>query len=153
MEGTFSYQPTTRDIVDPTRPEGERVVGEADAEVMSFDARIRFSLTGDRTWKGVNPFVFLGGGIAWDIAGETEADALVLAQDRFEFGVRFVALLGGGMRWLLTDRFLIRADFFVTMNQLETPEGYLDPERALRGVGEKEWVSGPGFSIGAAFHF
>jgi len=153
LEGTFTYQPTTRDIVDPTRAEGERVVGEADAEMLSFDARLRFSLTGDRTWRGLNPFVFMGGGITWDIAGETEADAVILPQDRFEFGAKFVALLGGGMRWVLTERVLIRADFVITMNQLKTPQGYLDPERALRGVGEKEWVSGPGFSIGAAFHF
>ena len=65
----------------------------------------------------------------------------------------FMALLGGGVRWFMTQRMLIRADAFITMNQLETPAGFLDPERALVGVGEKEWVSGPAFSIGAAFHF
>jgi hypothetical protein len=153
LEGVFGYQPTTRDVVDPTRVEGDMVRGEADAEMMAFDARLRFSLTGDRSWNGLNPFVFMGGGIAWDAAGESEDDALVLPQDQFEFGVRFVALLGGGARWFLTERVLIRADFALTMNQLKTPAGFLDPERALTGVGEKEWVSGPAFSIGAAFHF
>ena len=153
LEGVFGYNPTTRDIVDPTRVEGDMVVGETDAEILSFDARLRFSLTGDRTWKGVNPFIFLGGGVAWDAAGESEADELVLSQDRFEFGAKFVALLGGGVRWLLTERVLIRGDIALTMNQLKTPEGFLDPARALGGVGEKEWVSGPAFSIGAAFHF
>ncbi len=153
LEGVFGFRPTTRDVVDPTRVEGDMVVGEADAKILSFDARVRFSLTGDRSWKGVNPFVFIGGGIAWDAAGESEGDALVLPRDRFEFGARFITALGGGVRWFLTERFLIRADLALTMNRLETPEGFLDPERALTGVAEKEWVSGPSFSIGAAFHF
>lgn len=153
LEGVFTYQPTTRDVVDPTREKGEWVVGEADAEMLTFDARLRFSLTGDRSWRHLNPFLFIGGGMAWDAAGEQEADALLLVGDRFEFGAKFVALLGGGVRWILTDRVLIRADLALTMNRLKTPEGFLDPSRALKGVGEKEWVSGPAFSVGAGFHF
>ena len=35
----------------------------------------------------------------------------------------------------------------------ETPKGFLDPDRGLTNVEEKEWVSGPAFSIGTAFHF
>jgi len=153
LEGVFEYKPTTRDMVDPTREEGDMVVGEADAEMMSFDGRLSFSLTGDRTWRRLNPFLFIGGGIAWDAAGESEGDALLLPADRFEFGVRFVALLGGGVRWLLSERVLIRTDIALTMNQLKAPEGFLDPARALKGVGEKEWVSGPAFSVGVAYRF
>ena len=41
----------------------------------------------------------------------------------------------------------------VDMYRLKTPRGYQDPERALTGVGEKEWVSGPTFSFGLAYHF
>jgi len=153
VEGVFGYHPTTRDVVDPTRAEGDMVVGEADAKMLSFDARLSFSLTGDRTWRRLNPFLFIGGGLAWDAAGESEEDARVLANDRFEFGAKFVALLGGGVRWHVTERILVRTDFSLTMNQLKTPNGFLDPTRALTGVGEKESVSGPSFSIGAAFRF
>lgn len=153
LEGVIGYQPTTRDIVDPTRAEGDRVVGEADVEMVSFDARLRFSLTGDRAWKGLNPFLFMGGGVIWDMAGESEADALVLSQDRFEMGTRFVALIGGGVRWLLTERVVVRGDIALALNQLKTPEGFLDPERGLGAIGEKEWESGPVLSIGLGYHF
>ncbi len=153
LEGVFGYHPTTRDVVDPSREEGKMVVGETDAEMMSFDARIRFSLTGDRSWKQFTPFVLIGGGIAWDAAGESEVDAELLDGDRFDFGTKFVALLGGGVRWFLTDRVLIRTDFALTMYQLETPRGFLDPTRALTGGGEKEWASGPAYSVGVAFQF
>jgi hypothetical protein len=141
------------DVVDPTRDEGDRVAGEADATLISADVRLRFSLTGDRAWKGLNPVVFMGVGLIWDVAGESEADAQVLPDDQFEFGTRFVAPFGGGVRWILTDRFLLRADVAITMFKLKTPKGFTDPARDLSGVGEKEWVSGPTFSIGLAYHF
>ncbi len=153
LEGVFAYQPTTRDLVDPTREEGDRVVGEGDSKLVSFDARLRFSLTGDRTWKGVHPFVLMGIGMAWDVALDPPQNELLLPDDRYEFGRRLVALFGGGARWFLTDRILLRGDVFVNMYQLKTPRGYLDPSRDLSGVGQKEWVSGPILSIGTAWHF
>jgi len=153
IEGVFGYRPTTRDVVDPTREEGNRVVGETDAEIMSIDVRLRFSLTGDRIWHRLNPFVFAGGGLAWDLAGDGEADGLVLPQDQFEFGRRFLGLFGAGVRWIVSEDILIRGDLALTLNQLETPEGFLDPARELDRVGEKEWVSGPLFSLGIAYHF
>ncbi len=153
LEGVVSYLPTTRNIVDPSRDEGDRVVGEADSELMSADIRLRFSLTGDRTWRGVHPFVLLGIGLGWDMAGKSIQDELLLPDDRFEFGTRLNALFGGGARWFLTDRLMARGDVFVNMYQLKTPRGFLDPVRALTGVGEKEWVSGPTFSLGLAWHF
>ncbi len=153
LEGVFAYSPTTRDVIDPTRSEGSRVVGEADAELLSFDARLKFSLTGDRSWKGLNPFVFAGGGLIWDAAGGSEAESLVLPEDQFGFGRKFVAPVGAGVRWLLSERLLVRADLALTLFQLKTPPGYRNPDRGFTGVGEKEWVSGPTFSLGAAFQF
>jgi hypothetical protein len=153
LEGVLAYQPTTRDLVDPSREEGDRVVDEADTKLVSFDARLRFSLTGDRTWNGIHPFLMAGIGLAWDVALDSPQNELLLPDDRYEFGTRLVALFGGGARWFLTNRLLLRGDVYVNMYQLKTPRGYLDPSRDLTGVGEKEWVSGPILSIGTAWHF
>ena len=87
------------------------------------------------------------------MTGESEADGQVLPDDQFEFGTRFVAPFGGGIRWILTDRFLLRADVAITMFQIKTPKGFTDPTRDFSGVGEKEWVSGPTFTIGLGYHF
>lgn len=152
-EAAAGYSPTTRDVVDPTREEGSRIVGEADANLLTFDGRLRFSLTGDRTWRGLHPFVFLGGGAILDTAGDSEVDKLVLADDQFELGTRFLALFGGGVRWLVTERILLRGDMAVTMFQLKTPRGYLETGRDLARIGEKEWVSGTSFTLGLAYHF
>ena len=153
LDGVVAFNPTTRDVVDPTREEGTRVVGEADANLLSIDARLRFSLTGDRTWNGLNPFLFMGGGMVWDLAGESATDALVLPDDQFKFGTKFLALFGGGVRWIVSRNLLVRADLSINMNQLSTPPGYLDPDRELGAIGEKEWVSGPTISLAAAWHF
>lgn len=153
LDGVLGYNPTTRDVVDPTRDPGTRVVGEADVNLMSIDARLRFSLTGDRSWKGLNPFLLMGGGLMWDLAGLSDADALVLPNDQFQFGTKFLALFGGGARFLISRNLLVRADFSVNMYQLSTPTGYQDPDRGLGAVGEKEWVSGPTISLGLAWHF
>jgi hypothetical protein len=153
LEGVVGYSPTTRDVVDPTRDQEDWVVGEADANLISIDARLRFSLTGDRTWRGLNPHFLVGGGVVWDMAGESQVDELVLPEDQFEFGTQFLALFGGGIRWFATDRLMIRSDLGLSMYRLKTPRGYLSTERNFEKVEEKEWVSGPVFSISAGFHF
>ena len=153
VEAVLTYLPTTRDLIDPGRVPGDRVVGNVSAHVVAADARLRLSLTGDRTWKGLNPSVFAGGGMAFDLAGVSSDEEILLPDDRFEFNTSFEGVLGAGVRWFATEGILLRGDFALYLWQLESPEGFKDPERGFVGVAEKEWVSGPSFSLGIAFHF
>lgn len=153
LEAVAAYHSSTRDIVDPSREEGNMVIGETDAGLLSLDVRLRFSLTGDRTWRGLHPYVFFGAGVAYDLVGRTEDDGLLLPEDQFNFGTKFIAPLGAGVRWFLSDRFLLRTDFTLRLYQLKTPPGFADPDRDLTGVGEKEWANGSGVSIGLGIRF
>jgi hypothetical protein len=153
LEGVVGYLPTTRDLVDPGRDEGDRVIGEVDANIATIDARLRFSLTGPRSWHGLAPFVLAGGGVAFDLAGEDPAEEILLMDDRFEFGTSFIGILGGGLRWFPSERILFRADASLLLWQLKSPRGFRDIERGFQGVEEKEWVSGPSLSAGFAFRF
>lgn len=153
FEAVGTFTPTQRNIVDPSAEEGNRILGEADAQILSFDVRLRFSLTGDRTWRGLNPYIFFGAGAAWDLAGDRPEDALLLPEDQFNWGSKFMAPLGAGVRWLISDRFVVRSDLTLNLYRLRTPAGFLNPERELPSIGEKEWVSGPGFTLGLAFQF
>src|SRR5687768_1791593 len=72
VEGVVNWMPTTRDVVDPRRQEGQRVIGSADANLLGVDARLKLSLTGQRTWHGFNPFVLTGIGLMWDLAPSAE---------------------------------------------------------------------------------
>lgn len=153
LEAVVTHVPTTRDIVDPGRAEGDRVVGEMSSQLIKLEGRVRFSLTGDRTWHGIAPFVGTGGGFIFDVSKDNSDEALLLPGDRFSFGTSFLGSLGGGVRWFPTKRFLVRGDLFLQLYQLKTPRGYSDPERGFRGVDEKEWVSGPSFSLGISYRF
>lgn len=153
LEAVGTMLPTDRDLIDPGRDEGDRVIGDVPATLISLDGRLRFSLTGDRTWHGVAPFLFTGGGLVFDVAGDDEAEEDLLADDRFEFGTSFLGLLGGGLRWFPGDRLVVRFEGALSLWQLKSPRGFRDPEREFEGVEEKEWVSGPSFSVGIGFRF
>lgn len=153
LEGVVGYSPGTRDLIDPSRVEGDRVVGEVDAVLTTLDVRVKFSLTGDRTWRGLSPFIVTGGGIAFDLAGEDEAEEILLQDDRFEFGTSFMGVLGTGIRFFPSERFMIRSDMGLTIWQIDTPRGYVSAERDFQNVGENEWTSGIYVTVGAAWRF
>ena len=153
LEAVMTQAPTQRDIVDPGRVEGDRVIGEMSSQLVTIDGRLRFSLTGDRTWHRLSPFLAMGGGLVFDAASDNSDEELLLADDRFHFGTSFVGILAGGLRWLPGERFLIRGDLSLSIWQLKTPRGYSDPERAFTGVDEKEWVGSSSFTLGIGFRF
>lgn len=153
LEGAVTYLPTERSIIDPGRAEGDFKVGDMPSDVFMLDARLRFALTGDRTWHGLAPYLVAGGGVAFDGSGADEDQELLLADDRFKFGTSFVGILGGGLRWFPMERFFFRADADLFLWQLKTPRGFSDPDRGFEGVEEKEWVSGPSLSLGFGIRF
>ncbi len=153
LEGVVSYLPTERAMVDPSREEGDLKIGTLDTDMVMLDARIRFTLTGDRSWKGIAPHILAGGGLAFEVAGDDSDRDALLAGDRFGFGTSFVGILGGGMRWFPGRRFVVRTDGVLFMWRLKTPSGFTDPDRDFEGVGETEWVSGPSFSISLGYRF
>ena len=153
LEGVLGYLPTTRNIIDPGRAEGDRKIGEASSRIASLDVRLRFSLTGNRTWKDLSPFFMAGAGLAMDAADADPLEETLLPDDRFDFGTPWLGVLGGGVRWFPGERFILRADLAISMWQLKSPSGYRDPERDFAGVGKREWVSGSSLTLGAAFRF
>ncbi len=153
LEGTISYQPTTRDVLDPRRAEGNRLIGETDASILVADARLRFSLTGQRTWNELAPHLIVGGGFATDLAGDPGIeDDDRTADERFDFGTAVTGLLGGGLRWIPSDRFLIRSDALFTLWKLDIPQEFrgLDPANVAP---EDEWVSGLNLTVGVSYIF
>jgi hypothetical protein len=153
VEGAFSYLPTTRDVMDPRRAPAERARGEADVTILLAEARLRFSLTGRRTWHSLNPFLFAGAGGAFDVAGAPEFDQQLREEDRFDFGFAFAGVLGGGTRWLISERLLLRADAQLALWQLPTPDGYQDETLGLGAVPTGEWANNGMFTLGIAYRF
>lgn len=154
LETNFLFLPTRRSLIDPGRDEGDRKVGESDARLLGWDARLRFNLTGDRTWRALQPSVQVGAGLALDLAGGSPTEQeKILPEDRFRFGVPVLGTFGGGLAWLPFDPFLFRMDLGVTLWALRAPKGYRNPTRGLGQVDRREWVGGPTISVGAAYRF
>lgn len=153
LQGVVNYLPTTRDVIDPRRDEGDRQIGEADATVMTTDLRLHFTLTGDRTWRRLAPYVVAGGGAAFDFSSLQTVENQLEGDDRFEFGPSFLGVLGTGIGWYLSDRIVARGEAIATYWKLNTPRGYLRTDRELGDPPEGEWVSGVAFTVGAAYRF
>lgn len=153
LEGVGGVIDGTRDVIDPDRAEGDRVVGEADVLLTMIDARLRLTATGDRAWHGLAPFLVLGGGVAFDLADPSEADELLQERDRFDFGVSFFTTLGAGARWFISDRFLLRADGSFSLWRFSTPPGYGDIDRQFGPVDDSEWERMLGFSTALLFRW
>lgn len=147
--------PTTRDVINPARLEGDRVIDEAEATLVSAEARFRFSLTGRRSWNRLTPFVFLGAGLAFDIQGDQQEDQALQPEDRYEFGTRFLGTAGAATRIFITDRIVGRVEAGLRLYQIETPSGFLDTSRGLElgDVPEDEWVNSPTLSVGLSYLF
>lgn len=154
LEGVGRTLASEREVRDPRRTAGDRVVGAADVLLTSVDARLKFSLNGRRTWHGLGPYVLAGAGLAFDLAGESAVEAELPAEHRFDFGTSFVGLMGLGVRWIPRDDFVVRIDGEFDLWQLDTPSGYLaNPELFENPPPENEWVSALGLTLGAAIRW
>jgi hypothetical protein len=151
--GVVGYIKGERDVVDPGRAEGDRVIGQADASIVTIDARLRFTFTGRRTWHRLAPYFTAGGGIALDAASESPLDRILLPADRFNFGTSFFGTLGLGTRWFVTDRIVIRPEWIFSLWKIGTPPGYADPDRGFLGVSDGEWLWGNQLTVGLLYRW
>ena len=151
--GVVGFIKSERDVIDPGRAEGDRLIGQADASIVTIDARIRFTFTGRRTWHRLAPYFTAGGGIALDASSENALDQILLPEDQFDFGTSFFGTLGLGTRWFLTDRIVIRPEWNFSLWKVDTPPGYADPDRDFLGVADGEWLEGSQFSIGLFYRW
>jgi hypothetical protein len=153
LEGVVNYLDATRSVIDPSRPEESWNIGSVPADLLTVDARFKFSLTGHRTWHRLSPFIFAGGGIAFDLTGSQALDETLLPEDVFDFGSSFFATLGGGTRWHLGNRWSLRGDGTFSLWKVDTPPGFSEPDRAFEGVEEGEWLWGTAWTVALLFHW
>ncbi len=153
LEGSASTAFGPRDVVNPNRDEGDRIVEEAEVRLVALEARLQFALTGRRTWNRFHPFVFAGGGVSFDTLGEQDEDFLLDEEDRYSFGTRLNGTFGGGFRFAVAERWLLRGDAGVFLYKIDYPFGWRDVSAGFVGVPEDEWMSAPSFTLGLAWRF
>lgn len=152
-EAGVGWIPTTRDVIDPRRRAGDRKIGVSNVDLLTVDARLKLSVTGPRTWHGLNPIAFFGAGAAWDLAPESADDRDLLEADRFVFKTSFLGELGVGLRWFVTDRVDVRGETGLYLWRLTTPEGFQRVDRGFGDVGSSEWANAANFQLGLGWRF
>lgn len=155
IDGPFSVEavgaltPTNRAVVEPRPPEngGPQAVGEADVLLLSGEARLRFHVTGDRTWYGLAPYASAGLGLADDVREQRHPD--LEDGQRFSFGPSVTGYVGVGSQWYVGDRFLVQSDVGVTAWRMSNPPGFqeLTGQGDLGTVDENEWALNPGITL------
>lgn len=153
FEGVVGHARGNRDVVDPGRVEGDRIIGSTGAAMTMIDARLRFSFVGRRMWHRLSPFLSLGGGLAFDTGASSDLDTVLLPEDVFEFGTSFFGTVGVGNRWFVTETIALRGDATFSLWQLDTPPGYADPARAFESVSDSEWLRGTTFSLSLLYRW
>jgi hypothetical protein len=153
FEGVVQGIDGDRNVVDPRRDEGDRVIGQAPSTIVTVEARLKFSATGRRAWHNLSPFLNFGGGIAIDASPSSELDQILLPVDRFDFGTSFFGTMSGGMRWYVTRRFTLRGDYVFSLWKIDTPPGYADPDLGFLGVSDGEWEWGNAFTVALLFRW
>lgn len=143
----------TREVVNPDIVVGDATIGTADLLAGMADVRLRFTLTGDRTWHRLAPFFLVGGGVVFGVGGADALDEELAADDRFSFGTSFLGTGGGGVRMSLTPRLALRGDAVFSLWKIQTPAGYSKPERNFANVERSEWTGGRHLTLSLVYRF
>lgn len=113
----FAEAFSERNVIDPAQPADSRNLGSRSWPVYLGDFGLSLNLTGQRSWHGVVPIVYLGAGLASDGGKKEEADP-------YRLGTTFAISYGTGLRIVPGGRFQIRADLGGYMYQIKYPAAY-----------------------------
>jgi hypothetical protein len=138
-----------RDILDPTRPLDERIVGTETWPLYLADLGITFNLTGQKSWRGVVPVASIGGGIASDFRGRADLGG-------YKFGTAFALSYGAGLRWVPDGRYQLRLDILDYLYQVRYPNTYFTGSGTLppvRSGAQNVWTHNAAITLGGSYQF
>lgn len=145
---------TDRTVFEPVAETGLVEIGPANTLLVGLEARLRFTVTGRRTWYRMAPFIVLGGGIVGDLAGPPAIEAEIVPEAQFNFGPSFLGVTGAGIRIIATDRVELRGEANYRLWKLGTPIGFRDIEADLdTPLPEQEWGGPVAFTLEASYRF
>jgi hypothetical protein len=123
---------STHDVYDPNRPEGSRHVGTAPTNQMGLEASMDISLTGARSWRGLQPLVHGGIGFIAGVGNQFDAG-------QFATGASVLYSYGLATRFTTSKNSELRADVSWLIYQVRYPEAFKTTTAAdnapLRGEG------------------
>lgn len=154
LSARATYLATERAIIDTVTVGGELTTqseGTSPLDLLLVTARLQFTLTGARSWHGIAPHVFVGGGIAF-ATSETDDPVTVGVDNRYSFGHAFMGQLGLGASIYLSDRWSLRLSGLDNLWQIDAPAGLQDVNLTPTAP-DSEWTHNLEISAGVHHHF
>jgi len=142
--------PTTRDELDPTRPEDSRVIRESSSIMTIGDVGININLTGGKSWRGLVPSTLVTVGLLSDFVPEDIHG--------YSLGLNFAFGYGGGLRYIPKDsRWEARADAHAFLSQSEYPASYFRAPLGSTpilpvGTPRSAWRTHAMLTLGVTYH-
>ena len=146
---TLGAVPTNRPVY--TRASGADAgtqVGEASSLLVLAEAGLRLSITGPRTWHGLQPSVATTAGIVTNLSGRTAEEKQLPGDQLVRLGPSFAVSPSAGTDWFPTERISLDPRVTDHIWRLATPAGLTDS-----GTKETAWTNNIGITVGAALHF
>jgi hypothetical protein len=153
LEAGAFLLPTDRKVRVPGEGPTIDELGTTDALVGGLEGRVRFTLTGARTWHRLAPFVLAGGGVVHDLHRRSDLEEELPADVAFSFGPSFLGTLGVGTRWLPSDRITLRGEVVLNIWKVGTPAAFVRRDDELGPVPQQEWTGVQAFSLGLSYRF
>ena len=138
-----------RTTIDPTKPEGERIVGTSDLPLYLIDAGITFNLTGQKSYRGLVPVISAGGGIVSNFSAQRDVGG-------FRLGTPFAISWGGGVRYVGDGPYQLRVDVLDYLYQLRYPNSYFQSTGGaapVRRGTQSAWTHNLAITVGASYQF
>jgi hypothetical protein len=107
---------SNRNIIDPTRPASQRLVGTESAPVYALDVGVALGITGRKSWHGLAPQVRAGVGVATSPAADDPSG--------YKFGTPFAITFGGGLKFVPGGRLQFRADVGERLFKQKYPDSF-----------------------------
>ena len=107
---------SNRNVIDPTRPASQRLVGTESAPMYALDVGIALGFTGRKTWNGLAPQVRAGVGVATSPGADDPSG--------YKFGTPFAISVGGGLKFVPGGRIQFRADVGERLFKQKYPDSF-----------------------------
>jgi hypothetical protein len=153
LEGSLTFLPSERMVWDTIPGDTMlQVVGRSKMNLATLSGAIRFNVTGSRTYRRIQPYVVLGGGLVIDLSPTSIVESELPENVRLDFGTRLSGQLGGGADIFFSEGFSLRLDARNVAWKLTTPMAFLLGEPALYRPPD-QWVQNFYLSAGVNIHF
>jgi hypothetical protein len=125
LEIGVGYGNSDEYVIDPRLPGGPAVVDTVGADWLIIQASLQFALTGARSYRRLQPYIVLGGGVLQGLS-TGQSDALDSPQQPFlyEIGTSPMVHLGVGAEYDLSRRLGLAFEVRDNLWRIKTPEGW-----------------------------